>query len=78
MFRRATFLFAILILVSSMSFALPSSCGNFLCIDAGESEYCIRPVMPGTGDIYGCTTILQCNGLGYCISYCSSSYCYVV
>jgi hypothetical protein len=77
MVRRATFLFVILILVSSMSFALPSSCGNFLCIDAGESEYCIRPVMPGTGSLFGCTTIRLCDDQG-CITYCSSTYCYSV
>ncbi|HXH37647.1 MAG TPA: hypothetical protein VNN08_03390 [Thermoanaerobaculia bacterium] len=79
MFHRVTILFAILILVSSMSFALPSGCANFLCVDNGvDSQYCIRPITSGGGTMFGCTTIWQCNGVGYCVSYCSSTYCYFV
>jgi len=80
MFRRVAFLFAIIILASSMSFALPSGCANYMCVDYGsDSQVCIQPSPTGgVGNLAGCTTIIQCNGLGFCTRYCSSTYCYYV
>jgi hypothetical protein len=80
MFRRVAFLFAILILASSMSFALPSGCANYMCVDYGsDAQVCIKPSPSGgVGDRFGCTTVMLCDWGGYCTSYCSSTYCYYV
>jgi hypothetical protein len=80
MFRRVTFLFAILILVSSMSFGISSGCSNFYCFSLDEeNDYCYAPLpQGGLGDLVACTTVWNCNGAGDCTTFCRSTFCYYV
>lgn len=80
MFRRVALIVAILILVSSMSFANTSGCNNWYCwaID-DNSDACFSPSPDGgVGDLQACTTVRQCNSGGDCLTYCRASYCYYV
>jgi hypothetical protein len=80
MFRRAAMLFALIVLASSVSIALPSGCQNFYCFEDGYGgEFCFQPLSGGgVGNLVGCTTVRQCNGRGECTVYCQSISCYYV
>jgi len=80
MFRRVTFMVAILILVSSMSFALPSGCNNYYCMGVDEENDVCFSLLPdgGLGDLVSCTTVRLCEGFGSCQTYCRSTMCYYV
>ena len=71
---------AILTLVSSMSFALPSGCNNFYCWEVDdESDACFSPSPGGgVGDAQGCVTVRACFLGGSCATYCLATYCYYV
>lgn len=79
MFRRVALLFAVLILVSSMSFGLPSGCANFLCFQFDDtSSVCSQSLQNGIGDRAGCVTVRLMEGGYYYVTYCQSVYCYYV
>jgi len=79
MTKRVAVIIVLMLMVSSFSFALSNGCKTFDCADPfGTGNESCWESLSDAGNLFGCTTVRQCDGAHNCVTYCRSSSCYYV
>jgi hypothetical protein len=79
MAKRVPVMIILLLMVSSFSFGLGDACKAYDCTDPyGTGNQACWEYLGGSGNLFGCTTVRQCDGAHNCITFCRYSSCYYV